>query len=86
MVDPGKLKGEDPEPLVEKADYYGPLVAVAIIAALAIVAALILLLILMKKHGHNKAAISATRKSQSAYDNPSYKVEIQQETMGTALS
>jgi len=69
----GKLKGEDPEPLVEKADYYGPLVAVAIIAALAIVAALILLLILMKKHGHNKAAISATRKSQSAYDNPSYK-------------
>lgn len=77
----GKLKGEDPEPLVETADYYGPLVAVAIIAALAIVAALILLLILMKKHGHNKAAISATRKSQSAYDNPSYKVEIQQETM-----
>ncbi|XP_021921716.1 putative epidermal cell surface receptor isoform X2 [Zootermopsis nevadensis] len=69
----GKLKGEDPEPLVEKADYYGPLVAVAIIAALAILAALILLLILMKKHGHHKAAISATRKSQSAYDNPSYK-------------
>jgi hypothetical protein len=86
MAVSGKLKGEDPEPLVEKADYYGPLVAVAIIAALAIVAALILVLILMKKHGHHKAAISATRKSQSAYDNPSYKVEIQQETMGTTLS
>ena len=80
----GKLKGPNPEPLVESTDYYGPLVAVAIIAALAIVAALILLLILMRKHGTNKAAISATRKTQSAYDNPSYKVEIQQETMGTA--
>lgn len=66
---------------MEPGDYYGPLVAVAILAALAIMAALILLLVLMKKHGQNKAAISS-RTTQSAYDNPSYKVEIQQETMG----
>lgn len=76
----GKLSGNPPSS--EQGDYYGPLVAVAILAALAIMAALILLLVLMKKHGQNKAAISS-RTSQSAYDNPSYKVEIQQETMGT---
>lgn len=78
----GKLSGT--VPVVEAGDYYGPLVAVAVLAALAIMAALILLLVLMRKHSQNKAPITA-RKTQSAYDNPSYKVEIQQETMGTKV-
>uniref|UniRef100_A0AAR5Q6V1 Epidermal cell surface receptor n=3 Tax=Dendroctonus ponderosae TaxID=77166 RepID=A0AAR5Q6V1_DENPD len=65
-------------------DYYGPLVIVAILASIAILSTLILLLILVKRHNQNKAAITppSTRISQSAYDNPTYKVEIQQETMG----
>ncbi|XP_066992928.1 putative epidermal cell surface receptor isoform X2 [Anabrus simplex] len=76
----GKLESV-PTPVNQAGDYYSPLVAVAILAALAILATLILLLILMRKNSQHKAAISSSRKSQSAYDNPSYKVEIQQETM-----
>ncbi|GLG97973.1 Putative epidermal cell surface receptor [Gryllus bimaculatus] len=68
----GKLESAA-SPVKEAADYYSPLVAVAILAALAIMATLILLLMLMKRRGQTKAAISAGRKSQSAYDNPSYK-------------
>ncbi|XP_063921536.1 putative epidermal cell surface receptor isoform X3 [Zophobas morio] len=68
----------------EKGDYYGPLVIVAILASIAILSTLILLLILVRRHSQNKAAITPPppRVSQSAYDNPTYKVEIQQETMG----
>lgn len=64
-------------------DYYGPLVIVAILAAIAILSTLILLMILFRRHSQQKASISTpSRVSQSAYDNPTYKVEIQQETMG----
>lgn len=68
----------------EKGDYYGPLVIVGILAAVAILSTLVLLLILVRRHNQNKAAITPpmSRINQSAYDNPSYKVEIQQETMG----
>ncbi|XP_031340197.1 putative epidermal cell surface receptor isoform X1 [Photinus pyralis] len=76
----GKLESEELSP--HKGDYYGPLVIVAILAAIAIISTLILLLILVKRHNQNKAAItSPPRVTQSAYDNPTYKVEIQQETM-----
>ncbi|KAG5875174.1 hypothetical protein JTB14_007836 [Gonioctena quinquepunctata] len=69
--------------LEPKGDYYGPLVIVAILAAIAIMSTLVLLLILIRRHNQNKAAITPpSRVSQSAYDNPTYKVEIQQETMG----
>jgi len=64
-------------------DYYGPLVVVAIVASLAILSTLILSMILMKRRTSNKADISP-RKTTSAYDNPSYKVELQQETMGNS--
>uniref|UniRef100_A0A6P7FGH2 Epidermal cell surface receptor isoform X1 n=1 Tax=Diabrotica virgifera virgifera TaxID=50390 RepID=A0A6P7FGH2_DIAVI len=71
------------EHLEPKGDYYGPLVIVAILAAIAILSTLVLLLILIRRHNQNKAAITPpSRINQSAYDNPSYKVEIQQETMG----
>lgn len=75
-------RNEDSE---NKGDYYGPLVIVAILAAIAILSTLVLLLILVRRHNQSKAAITppSNRVSQSAYDNPTYKVEIQQETMGT---
>lgn len=69
---------------LHEGDYYGPLVIVAIVASLAILSTLILLMMLMKRRTSSKADISP-RKTTSAYDNPSYKVELQQETMGNSL-
>lgn len=69
---------------LHEGDYYGPLVIVAIVASLAILSTLILLMILMKRRTSSKADISP-RKTTSAYDNPSYKVELQQETMGNSV-
>lgn len=66
-------------------DYYGPLVIVSVIAVLSIMSTLILLLIVTRRRGHQTAAITPPRKNDVSYDNPSYKVELQQETMSKLL-
>jgi hypothetical protein len=53
--------------------YYGALVALAIVAALSIIGIIALLMILIKKQNYAKAPIN-DRKSESSYDNPSFKV------------
>nr|XP_014276845.2 putative epidermal cell surface receptor isoform X1 [Halyomorpha halys] len=71
----GKFEGAS---LAEVNDYYGPLVGVSILAAIAILVAVGLLVILARKHGHNKAPITTAVQRKplphtAAYDNPSYK-------------
>lgn len=79
----GKLSLEKDE--LNKADvngsYYGPLVIVSVIAAISLCSTLGLLWMVARKRGLS-ASITPTRKSDAAYDNPGYKVELQQqETM-----
>lgn len=62
-------------------DYYGPMVVMSVIAVLSIMSTLVLLLIVTRRRGHQTAAITPPRKADVAYDNPSYKGEMQQETM-----
>lgn len=61
-------------------DYYGPLVVVGVVAALGVMSTLSLLLILTRRRAQS-ATITPPRKNEVSYENPSYKVEIQQETM-----
>lgn len=64
-------------------DYYAPLVVVGVICALSVMTTLILLLILTRRRVQS-AQITPPRKNEVSYENPSYKVEIQQETMSKA--
>lgn len=62
-------------------NYYGPLVIVSVIAAISLMSTLVLLLIVTRRRGQS-ASITPPRKNDASYDNPSYKVELQQqETM-----
>lgn len=61
------------EQLPQTTSYYGALVALAIVAALSIIGIIALLMILIKKQNYAKAPIN-DRKSESSYDNPSFKV------------
>lgn len=79
----GKLSAENEE-LNQSGmtgNYYGPLVIVSVIAAISLVSTLILLLIVTRRRGQT-ASITPPRKNDAAYDNPSYKIELQhQETI-----
>lgn len=77
----GKLLTAGSDTGDQHGDYYGALVVVSVIAALFVMSTLILLLIFTRRRGHQTAAITTMRKNDVSYDNPSYKVEIQQETM-----
>ncbi|KAF4527213.1 hypothetical protein B566_EDAN006139 [Ephemera danica] len=59
----------------ERSDYYGALVAVAIVAALAVVGLMILLMILVRRQSAASAAITPrpAKAESAAYDNPTYK-------------
>ncbi|CAB3246236.1 unnamed protein product [Arctia plantaginis] len=67
-------------------DYYGALVGVGAVAALGALSSLLLLLIVLRRHRPRSVPIttvpSAPRESSlPPYDNPAYKLELQQETM-----
>lgn len=69
-----------------RGNYYGALVAVGVVAALGALTSLLLLLVVVRRHRPHSVSIttvpSAPRESSlPPYDNPAYKLELQQETM-----
>ncbi|XP_026734717.1 putative epidermal cell surface receptor [Trichoplusia ni] len=69
-----------------RGDYYGALVGVGAVAALGALTSLLLLLVVLRRHRPRSVPIttvpSAPRESSlPPYDNPAYKLELQQETM-----
>ncbi|XP_047506284.1 putative epidermal cell surface receptor isoform X3 [Pieris napi] len=69
-----------------RGDYYGALVIVGVIAALGALSSVLLLLVVIRRHRPHSVPITplptAPRESSlPPYDNPAYKLELQQETM-----
>lgn len=69
-----------------RGDYYGALVIVGVVAALGALTSLLLLLVVVRRHRPRSVPITpvptAPRESSlPPYDNPAYKLELQQETM-----
>ncbi|KAG6464357.1 hypothetical protein O3G_MSEX014459 [Manduca sexta] len=69
-----------------RGDYYGALVVVGVVAALGALTSLLLLLVVVRRHRPRSVPITpvptAPRESSlPPYDNPAYKLELQQETM-----
>ncbi|XP_053613388.1 putative epidermal cell surface receptor isoform X1 [Plodia interpunctella] len=69
-----------------RTDYYGALVVVGVVAALGALTSLLLLLVVVRRHHTRSVPITTTpsaprESSLPPYDNPAYKLELQQETM-----
>ncbi|XP_047506274.1 putative epidermal cell surface receptor isoform X2 [Pieris napi] len=65
-----------------RGDYYGALVIVGVIAALGALSSVLLLLVVIRRHRPHSVPITPPRESSlPPYDNPAYKLELQQETM-----
>ncbi|XP_063387665.1 putative epidermal cell surface receptor [Cydia fagiglandana] len=72
--------------MAPRGDYYGALVVVGVVAALGALTSLLLLLVVVRRHRPRSVPITpvptAPRESSlPPYDNPAYKLELQQETM-----
>ncbi|CAK1552323.1 unnamed protein product [Leptosia nina] len=65
-----------------RGDYYGALVIVGVVAALGALSSVLLLLVVIRRHRPHSVSITPPRESSlPPYDNPAYKLELQQETM-----
>ncbi|XP_022116637.2 putative epidermal cell surface receptor isoform X2 [Pieris rapae] len=78
-IDASSIAGSRNAP---RGDYYGALVIVGVIAALGALSSVLLLLVVIRRHRPHSVPITPPRESSlPPYDNPAYKLELQQETM-----